>query len=709
LQRGWAAPHGCRWNPLGIEKHGVCVHKEKILENWTTPAPGEGPTLAQLTLNRELPMRTSVVTGSALGVICLLLGGRSIRADDAVTAKEFIVEPATLHCLGFEWRIGGDDNRNAQVAVRYRKAGEAKWREGLPLLRIGDEKVWRSRESLEHWTPRMFAGSILHLEPETEYQCEFQMADPDGVRGDPGRRATVKTRGVPRASAGGRVLHVYPPNHAGPRKEPSFTGLLEAYYGAGLGDWDVVRERPVKPGDAIEVHAGLYKANLRDYVDPHRIPFHGAYVLTIDGAPERPIVIRAAGDGEAIFDGAGAYRLFDVMAADYNYFEGLTIRNTDIAFYAGLKDVLGCSGLVVRNCRLENVGIGVNAQYAGSKNFYIADNVMIGRDDRYRLNGWTQSAGIYGPSPLDSYLGVKVYGQGHVICHNDVRYFHDGICVCTHGSPETLQANKSVAIDIYGNDIRLMVDDFIETDGGTHNIRVFGNRGFDAATNGLSAQPVFGGPVYFFRNILYHVPLGGALKYGGANPAGVLAYHNTFIAENCNAIGVSNAHYRNNLFLGGDRSGRPILRSLTYTSYTTTDYNGYRPNRDSGPQFSWAGPKPGALRNYDLAAHDLRSFDSLKEFSLATGQEAHAVLVDYDTFQDVRPPAADRPHAIYDPEHFDFRLRPGSPAVDAGVRLPTVNDDFTGAAPDLGALELGQPAAVYGPRIGDSGRTRQRP
>jgi hypothetical protein len=36
--------------------------------------------------------------------------------------------------------------------------------------------------------------------------------------------------------------------------------------------------------------------------------------------------------------------------------------------------------------------------------------------------------------------------------------------------------------------------------------------------------------------------------------------------------------------------------------------------------------------------------------------------------------------------------------VDAGVRLTGVNDDFTGRAPDLGALEVGRPVPHYGPR-----------
>jgi hypothetical protein len=53
---------------------------------------------------------------------------------------------------------------------------------------------------------------------------------------------------------------------------------------------------------------------------------------------------------------------------------------------------------------------------------------------------------------------------------------------------------------------------------------------------------------------------------------------------------------------------------------------------------------------------------------------------------------------LYKAEDFDFGLKPGSAAVDRGVVLPNVTDGFTGQAPDLGALELGRPAPVYGPR-----------
>ncbi len=614
-----------------------------------------------------------------------------LLAEDAVTPGRLTVEPPTLICLGFEWEIAGDDNRNAAVAVHYRKTGATNWRQAQPLLRIGGERVFRLRESLDYTTPHMFAGSILDLEPDTAYQCRLTMSDPDGVRGQPVQTVTLRTRGVPRPYPAGRTLHVYPPSWKGPKQEPAFTGLKAAYYGSGLGDWDVVAERTVLPGDTILVHAGRYRADRLNYVDPLGIPFHGAYVLTAKGTPARPITIRAAGDGEVIFDGAGAYRLFDVMAADYHIFEGLTIRNTDIAFLAGWKGVTGAKGLAVIGCRMENVGIGVTTQWAGSRDFYIADNVILGRDDPHRLIGWWDP-GIYGATPLDSYYAVKVYGAGHVICHNRVAWFHDGISVCTHGSPSPHE--RAVAIDIYNNDIHHVADDFIEADGGVHNIRILRNRGVNAAQTGLSGQPVFGGPAYYVRNLLYHIPNGVAFKFK-AKPAGLLVYHNTVIAESRNAEVYSNAHFRNNLILGNGRPGWEVFIFPNATSYSTYDYNGYRPN-PGAPPYLWFAPAGAAPAYPDRP--EFQRFTSLKQLAQATRQEAHGVELDYDVFAALTPPDPDKPHAIYHARNLDFRLRPGSKAVDAGVILPNINDHFTGHAPDLGALELGRPLPVYGPR-----------
>ena len=100
--------------------------------------------------------------------------------------------------------------------------------------------------------------------------------------------------------------------------EPSFEGLMCAYNLTCSGtDWATAGRPRVKPGDTILVHAGLYKYNrssTRTIPPVNRtVPLDGTYYLTADGTAERPIAIKGAGDGEAIFDGNGNFALFDVQ------------------------------------------------------------------------------------------------------------------------------------------------------------------------------------------------------------------------------------------------------------------------------------------------------------------------------------------------------------------------------------------------------------
>ena len=156
---------------------------------------------------------------------------------------------------------------------------------------------------------------------------------------------TVRTRKEPQPAAGGHVYHVYPFGYKGAKQEPAFTGLLAAYYmGSDESDHSNALPPRVQPGDIILVHAGLYKDNRFIYsgfdrtVAAYGTPFDGTYYLTQSGTPDKPIVIKGAGDGEVIFDGDGCQNLFNLMAANYNYFEGITVRNTNVAFLLGLQE-----------------------------------------------------------------------------------------------------------------------------------------------------------------------------------------------------------------------------------------------------------------------------------------------------------------------------------------------------------------------------------
>jgi hypothetical protein len=646
-------------------------------------------------------------------------------------AGELLVEPPTLINLGFEWFMEGDENRNATVAVSYRRSGESAWKDALPMLRLKGERVF-SQSQVDVIAPNMFAGSVLDLAPDTLYDVQFVLADPDGVRGESRRTLSVRTRAEPKPYAGGRVFHVYPHGFTGAKVEPSFEGLMCAYnYWCAGTDWATAGRPRVRPGDTILVHAGTYKYNRHEYTNNpavnRTVPLDGTYYLTADGTAEMPIAIKAAGDGPAIFDGAGNFALFDVRAADYTYFEGLTFRNSEVAILAGTQFIAGAKGLTAKRNRFEDVGAGIFTNYSGSSQFYIADNWFYGRNDPKHLIGWAgpqiweRFNGVDGqvfPPAMASYVAVKLYGPGHVVAFNYIADFHDGINVETYGNPDGSVASgpgildgpkyptreywdrRPIAIDFYNNYITNSHDNPIEADGSMHNIRVMRNMLINHASHAFCNQPALGGPVYWIRNIAYNLPGGSTRLTGGS--AGVIFYNNTILSETAGTP--QNTHWRNNLMLG-QNSNPTIFSVITNTNYTSSDYNGFRPNPGAGVAFRWNSPPiaiamdpPGPDRR---PVFETREFSNLAEYSKSTGQDRHSVLVDYDVFMNVRRLDAQDVatlQKLYKAEEFDFRLKPGSAAVDAGTVLPTVTDGFGGRAPDLGALEIGATPPHYGPR-----------
>jgi hypothetical protein len=228
-----------------------------------------------------------------------------------------------------------------------------------------------------------------------------------------------------------------------------------------------------------------------------------------------------------------------------------------------------------------------------------------------------------------------------------------------------------------------------------YNIRVLRNYCIDGAAQALSSQTLYGGPVYFIRNIIYHGSNTGFIKHAN-HPSGSIYYHNTAIA-NVNAGAGSNNHFRNNLILNW-MPEVPVFSVDTFSNYTSSDYNGFRPSPDAEYSFGWNSSQFNVLKDYKNPG-EKRKYKSLAEYSGATGQDEHSILVDYDIFERVHPPVyPDEITKIFNAEDMDFRIKPGSAAVDAACILPNVNDNFSGDAPDLGALESGLPVPHYGPR-----------
>src|ERR1700687_5324739 len=157
-------------------------------------------------------MRTKIII-----LLALLPAGLAL-ADNIVHPGSPVFDQPTLTTLGVQLPITGDDNFNASVTVRYRKTGTGTWRQALPLFRVHPENT-------ALWTvATQFAGSVFDLRPNTSYDIELHVTDPDGPV-DQIFTLTTATRPVPSDPLNPRLVNVSDVN-----------GLNNALQGAQPGD-----------------------------------------------------------------------------------------------------------------------------------------------------------------------------------------------------------------------------------------------------------------------------------------------------------------------------------------------------------------------------------------------------------------------------------------------------------------------------------------
>ncbi len=650
-------------------------------------------------------LMTKKILSYCAGALALLLMALPLTgfAADSTTAGELIQERPTLICLGFIWQISGDDNGNALCEVRYRKAGTAEWKESLPLYRIGAGRTVNygfgnfgdpAHAKLRYEIPAGLSGSILDLEPGTEYEVALKIVDPDGVEGVFEKTLKASTRPEPQPHEGGEVRHVYPPGYKGEKLEPTYGSIMHAVN--GFHPWcdcyQMVHPNAAPPGTIVKVHAGEYKIDYQNYRTNPQFWLSGTRTLIADGEPGNPIAIVAAGDGEVIIDANGADTAFNVMAADYLYFEGLTIKNTRIAFHGGLQGVIGCKGLTVKNCWLENIQYGVLAQDGRSEDFYIADNVFLGKNPQNRFN--PESGGAWGRT--EGGYAVNLSGQGHVVCYNYLSGMWDGLNVFTNALADPELKQQARAIDFYNNDVFNSTDNFMEMDGGYSNIRALRNRMINCMAAPVSMQSVYAGPGYWVRNIMWNTHKGRTSMKGGGSAEMMVFVNNT---TSCHMQAMtSNWDVRNNVFAGPTviephrKTGK--VRAIAGYHWpqedkvAIVDYNSYLVGPKTEPKF--------------LVGSEM--YPSLQAMTEATGYEKHGgIFQSYDVFAKAFEPthAASNEDPLVYAHELDLYPADGAPTIDAGTVIPGVSEQFEGNAPDMGALEKGQAAPIYGPRSQD--------
>ena len=398
--------------------------------------------------------------------------------------------------------------------------------------------------------------------------------------------------------------------------------------------------------------------------------YYDSFAMPVDGEPGKPIVIRADNAHPVI---GSTFNSVNLEHRQNVIIDGLTVWGPVLLRWA--------ENVAVRYCNIESQFGIIAQQQPGCRNCYIADNTVS-----YKMP-WvaegTGSGSIWG-GPANIGEGIEVTGPGNVICYNRVSGYRD--CISTM---EDLWVYDQMCIDIYNNDISEGPDDGIEADFAMNNCRIMHNRITNCGM-GLSSQPGLGGPVYFIRNVMYNISMAPfkleRRSYGN------LFLHNTVVKSGDGLFEHhgQNAFFRtwwfNNLCIGGSGGGKRGRYSggeglaVALPGYNATckfDYNAV-----------------GTVNTPFAGLVGDQRFESIEGMHRLTGG-GHCVQVNMDVF------AADIafPDPVF-PERppQDLRIATGSPAADAALLLPNINDGFTGQAPDIGAYEIGKPLPRYGPR-----------
>jgi hypothetical protein len=319
---------------------------------------------------------------------------------------------------------------------------------------------------------------------------------------------------------------------------------------------------------------------------------------------------------------------------------------------------------------------------------------------RYCANSWNEGSAFFNSFHPQGAKAVCLFRPGeelpskgnHVIRYNEFyadreHMFYD-ILFDSQGSGPMQGTDAQRDMDIYGNLFRDCLDDCMELERGFGNVRVFDNwfdNIFKAETGFISQS----GPYYMFRNVFDRV-------------------------------------------LQPSRDHAPDTRAWTGCAYQSGDKRFYFyhntllcPGGEEGAGFCWAygndykeiGAGRGVVDDGNFTISRNNIYQTLRwpdDVNYVTRRIRGGFSFDYELYNGVldthstEAAAMWGPHALrgtprYREGHGSghvgrAQLDAGSPGKDAGVRIPNFNDDYEGAAPDIGAHEHGAPDMKLGVR-----------
>jgi hypothetical protein len=585
--------------------------------------------------------------------------GVSGLASWLVAAPSLISEVSTygnFETAGVLIKVEGMDF-NESATLEYRKAGDVIWRRGHDFIRYDGNHM---------------ASSLFGLDPGTSYEIKVTLTDPDGTTGTNPMTASLATKAEYALPTPVRIVKV------------SGQSQLNAAI------------KNAQPGDEIRLTAGAYAA--------------GVHIFgTVSGTASNPIVFTSAGATKPLIKGTAEGGI-QAEGAGFLVFNNLEVHNEK-----GDGIVLrGCHDVIVRRCNVHdsrpgdytaNIAIlhGDEASPAYAGNYLLIENT-IGDNVHSAIN---EHQGP-GPSnvnvPGQSYFGVYVaYQPGPflTIRKNTIHGTVDGVHCCGDegeapvlgpDDPDVLDTWRDQNLDLYDNVIYDCKDDAIECDGHMVNGRIFRNR-IGKCQNAVSVAPFYPGPLFILRNSIHGFHEGCLKQNTGVEgiTRKVFFYHNTVMekarganpsgdSENCLYLGEPACQqdfvYKNNVFFARGRVyNGDLYTEGCYHSKNVFNNNLMYSTRQTDKSFAYKW-----VCEYDDALNDTKYTD-LAAFQAAIGQELNG------KWGDPLLRATRLSGYPLNSKLLDLSLKAGSPAVDAAVPIPGINDSYSGAGPDLGAFE----------------------
>lgn len=389
--------------------------------------------------------------------------------------------------------------------------------------------------------------------------------------------------------------------------------------------------------------------------------FHAAAgelrVFCPDFRPGGPLALRIGRGGGAFELSQAAHVVF--AGLEFRYFDGQALYVND------------ASDITIRDCSFAftNTPIAVKRR---------SDRLLVERcrfhDDCARwgflpkssdggdYSAWIETGAVYVHHPFD--------GRGLVVRDNVIDGLFDG----AHLTPTAVSPGpRTSEIDFYRNTVTGVCDDFLELDGFSRNVRVFDNT-MRGCLSGISIAQAVHGPTWVVRNVIADF---------GCSTAATLTPHFEGYPVKTN---------------GGAEHGTTGWAFFAHNTAVTTapQTNAFRVQEAAWSKLVfanniWAGTRDGLVCWRDaLSPLDIRR-DIVFASTGVVLRIGRTVCPDGPSATRRFPPfggviVADP--RLTNPTDGDFRPLPGSPAIDAGVVVPGINDrGFAGSAPDIGAIE----------------------